>query len=139
MAYQFEPSGKIKVPTAEELAASDADSSVIVLSCGAIEDGTPYWAYISVKPSKYQEFMRESDLHKPINFDDYGVILKCGLEEDVPDSIKEEMKREHGVDENYLARLRDDVLKAQATFLTAKESKRIGDIVAMLKKKQPKG
>ena len=56
MSYQFAKDGTLNDMTDEELAAADADSSVIELSQGTLGDGTPYWAYSEVKPSKYKKF-----------------------------------------------------------------------------------
>jgi hypothetical protein len=137
MPYQFEKSGMLKKLTAEELAAADGDSAVIVLSSGMLENGTPYWVYIAVKPSRYEEFLKVTAARQPLCIDDYGVVLKYGLDKEVPAAIKEEMKREHGCDDNYLATLTQDIKKAQSEFLKEQEEQKLGDIVAMLKKEKP--
>lgn len=139
MPYQFEINGTLKAMTAEELAAADADSTVIERDHGVLEDGTPYWAYIAVKPSKYKDFKRLTSQHAPINLSDYGNILKYGFDKQVPDYVKEEMKREHGCDEDFRTTLANDVNNAQGTFLKKQEEMRITDIVAMLKKQKPSG
>ncbi len=139
MTYQFDKSGKLKVMTEEELLAADAHSSVIELDRGALEDGTLYWAYIAVKPSKHKEFKCITAEHKPIILTDYGSILKYGFDKQVPDSIKEEMQRDYDCDDNFLTTLANDIKKEQGTFLKQQEDMRIGDIVAMLKRKSLNG
>lgn len=139
MAYQFEKDGKLKAPASEALAAADADSFLLVLDKGSIADGTPYWAYIAVKPSKYAEFIRLTQAHQPLRIGDYGTILKYGFEPDVPEAQREEMQREHGFDEQFVPKLLEDVKKAQGEFLKTQENQRLGDIVAMLKAQQKPG
>ncbi len=136
MAFQFEEDGRLKKKSAEELAALDADSFVIVLDRGTDMEGRPYWAYIAVKPSKFEEFMRLTETGENKIFADYGTILKYGYDKEVPAHIKEEMKREHNCDENYMENLKKEVHAAQMVFLEEQENNRISGIVAMLKKKQ---
>jgi hypothetical protein len=135
MTYSLEPSGKLKLLTPEELAAADIDSTIIVLNTGVLEDGTPYWAYVAVKPSRYSEFMRLTASRQPISLKEYGEILKCGLDKTVPEAARQEMARDYGCDDNYLSLLAEDVRKAQLAYLTDQVSHNIGDIVAKLKKK----
>jgi hypothetical protein len=140
MPYQFEKKGTVKSMAAEQLAAADAANSyVIELDHGTLEDGTPYWAYIAVKPSKYEEFKRITAAHQPIVLADYGNILKYGFDQQVPDAVKEEMKREYAWDDNYLTTLANDVKKEQGVFIKKQEEMRITDIVAMLKQNPPNG
>ena len=133
MAYQFGKDGTLKDLTAEELAAADADSSVIELNHGTLNDGTPYWAYIAVKPSRYKDFKRLTADHQPIRLTEYGNILKFGFDDLVPTSVREEMKQKHGCEDAFLTTLAADVKAAQATFLKQQEDMRIADIVSMLK------
>jgi len=135
MIYQFEKSGTLKEPTEKELAEADSNSAVIVLDRGALEDGTPYWAYVAVKLSRYREFLRVTAARQPMRLQDYGAILKYGLDKEVPDSVKMAMRKEYNFDENYISVLVQDIIKAQAEFLKQQETQRIDDIVSMLKKK----
>jgi hypothetical protein len=136
VTYQFDKDGRLKAPTREELAQADSSSAVVVLDQGVLEDGSPYWAYVAVKPSKYSEFMQLAARRTPIRLGDYGAILKYGFDPDVPSQVREEMKRERGFDDDYLPRLAQEVIQAQKEFLTGQEAKRISDIVAMMKKQQ---
>jgi len=137
MAFQFDPSGVIKPPTAEELQAADANGEVVVvLDRGTLEDNSPYWAYVAVKPSKYTEFMQLGKTRQPKRIADYGDILRYGFDDDVPDSVRQEMKAEHGYDEAFEDKLGETIKAERMNFLKQKETQRIGDIVAMLKQKQ---
>lgn len=135
MSYQFEESGKLKEMTAEELAKADNGIPMIILTTGSLEDNTPYWAYVEVKPSRYKEFMNSSESGKILALDDYGSVIKYGFEEEVPLHVKEEMARLHGCDEDYMKKLAEKIRKAQTEFLKEQENKRISGIVTMLKNK----
>jgi hypothetical protein len=136
MEFQFENSGKLKRLTDAELAANDADSSFIVYDDGILADGSHFWLYIAVTPSKYREFVDKTKRREMINYSDYGDIIKFGREKVVPAAIKDEMKQQYGFDDNYEAVVIDKFKKAQIEFLTKQETARINNIVAMLKKRE---
>jgi hypothetical protein len=136
MAYAFDKSGKLLPPTAAELTAADADSFIVVRDQGVLKSGKPYWVYLAVKPSKYKEFMQAAKAHKTIRHKDYGKILKHGFDKIIPSTVQEEMKQKYGCDENYIDNLAQKLKAARTQFDKKQEDKKIGDIVAMLKKKQ---
>lgn len=135
MNYNFDKSGNIQELTKEELVEADKNSSVLIKNTGKLSDGTPYWAYIAVRPSKYKEFIQATKAQLPICLTEYGVILECGFEETVPDEIMEKMKELYEYDEHYMDNLARDIRASKAIFLKEQEDKRINDIVTMLKKK----
>ena len=85
----------IETPSAEEMALADDNFEIIALSTGKMEDGTAYWAYIAVDPSKYQAFATATP---PIDLEDYGTILKAGEGNEPPDDVKQEMELQIGAD-----------------------------------------
>src|ERR1700722_20616953 len=127
MAYQFEETGRIKKMTAEELAAADAETAIVVLDRGVHSDGRHCWAYVAVRPSRYEAFLDVIKSGQPKIYKDYGVVLHYGDGEDVPAGVKEEMKDKYGFDDNFMANLEQEVRIAQGEFLEHKENKRIGD------------
>lgn len=137
MSYRFDPSGKLQEPTEDELRSADADpgAAVIVLDDGVLPDGSPYWLYIAVRPSKYKEFLRLVRSRAPLCFADYGTVLRYGFESEVPAGVQEEMGRQYGCDDAFMAKVATEVKAAQQLFLRQQEEKRLTDIVAMLKKK----
>jgi len=136
-AFTFDSSGTLKEPTAAEVAAADSDSAIIVLNRGKLDDGAPYWAYIAVKPSRYREFIKATEERRRVLLEEYGAFLHYGYGEDVPESVREEMKSSYGFDENYVDNLTKKVKDARAAFFKQQENQRIDDIVTMLKKKRP--
>ena len=140
MAYLFEKPGALKAVTEEELqACGDGGSYIIALDHGLSTDGKAYWLYIKMPPHKYGEFVRLAASRAAVSFDDFGEIIRYGYQGQVPDSVKSEMKEKHNIDEKYMQWLEQDYEKARQAYLKEKEAhdnKRIGDIVAMLKKQQ---
>jgi hypothetical protein len=66
------------------MASPDPDSlsRIVMLAFGAMDHGGPYWCYVAVKPSRYDEF-RKVMATKKYNIqqfagDDYGEIIVSG-------------------------------------------------------------
>ncbi|NBX03990.1 MAG: hypothetical protein EBR02_08045 [Alphaproteobacteria bacterium] len=136
MTHEFDKSGKLIEPSAEQLSAADGELDIIVLDSGIMEDGAPYWAYIAIKPSHYKEFMRMTRQGQPIILEEYGEILKHGFDEHVPLEAVDAMREEYGFDENYVEKLGKKLVEVQTVFIKQRENQRLTDIVAMMKKKQ---
>lgn len=135
MPYQFEESGKLKSLTSEELVEADKEPPIIVLNTGTLDDGTHYWAYMALKPSRYKEFMKASEKGKILRLGEYGDIIRCGLDEKVPHAVKAKMKRLYGCDDDCMAKLTEDIQKAQKEFMKKQQDKRIDDALVLLKNK----
>ena len=61
----------------------------IVLIYGVLDNGSPFWVFSAVKPSKYPSFQEAYkngmlDIHK---FDAFGEILVCGEGKGPPDAV----------------------------------------------------
>ena len=135
--FNFNTSGKISQPTAEEWASADQDSAIISLSTGFQADGMPYYAYIAVKPSKYGEFYRLSKQRQSLDLEHYGSIIAAGPESEPPLPVTDRMVTEYGFDENFKKDLNAEFQKDRGKFAVAHEDKRLMAIVAMMKAKKP--
>jgi len=135
-SFRFDDAGNVAPPDAEELAKADADSAILVYMTGTVEDGRPYYAYLAVKPSRYCEFMDLNEAKAQITPEEYGTILASGFESSAPPETIVMMRNTYGFDEQYLEKLRQGIVKDYVVFMKNKEDQWIGDIVAMLKKKQ---
>lgn len=134
MAFHFASSGKLRAPSEAELAAAEAaGGAVVVLSSGTLADGSPYWAYLAVKPTRYKDYLDITSTRQPLVLEEYGRILACGLDSEVPPEVQADMKQRYGCHDQYVATLARQVQEAQTVFLQQKEEQRLGDIVAMLK------
>lgn len=132
-AFAFDAAGNFQPPSAEELARLDSIASIIAYSYGFMEDGRPYWAYVAVKPSLYQQFYAQSVARQSMVVGDYGTILAAGFESEPPAHIVQQMQDSYGCDPRYEEKLIAEVRKEQAAALSQNEEKRLMDIVAMMK------
>ncbi len=135
--FNFDSSGTFKDSTTEELAKADLSSAIIALSTGVQGDGTPYYVYLAIPPSKYAEFYRLSKEGQSINLENYGVIIAGGPQEQPPEIVTEYMKEEYGFDENFEQALDEEFRKESGALGQQREDARIMDIVAMLKSQKP--
>jgi hypothetical protein len=135
-AFVFEASGRVTLPSQEELVAADETSAIIALSQGKLSDGSPYYAYIAIKPSLYREFCARTKAGDALTLSDYGTIITIGYDAEPPAEVVAEMREKYGFENDYETKLINEAKGQQGEFLKKKEDKRIGDIVAMLKKKQ---
>ena len=60
----------------------DDVARIVMLAFGTMESGGPYWCYVAVKPSRYEEFKRamESKKYNMQNYakDGYGEVVVSG-------------------------------------------------------------
>ncbi len=134
--YDFDGSGKVKAPPAEQLKAADADTAIIAYTSGTTGDGRPYYAYLAVRPSKYREFYELSSARKEITLGDYGKIVLAGFEPAPPPDVVQHMRDKYGFDEHYERKLKEEVSRQRGQFSARQEEKRLMDIVAMMKAKK---
>jgi hypothetical protein len=135
MEYQFDAFGNLKTNTLQEIATMESDSdAVIVFDHGSTDDGRPWWAYIAVRPSRYDEYLLARKGHQAILLSDYGTVLKYGFNAEVPLTAKEEMKERYGFDEHFRENLLRDIQQAREAFLKQRDNE-ISDIVKRLKHK----
>ena len=134
--FTFDESGKIIQPSAEELAAADEEIDIITYTKFTTLDGSPYYAFLAVKPSKYKEYSDMVVSKQPMNLSDYGKILASGYAAKPPDEVIEEMHERYGYLEKYEGKLVEEAKKQQKVFHDKKEATKLLDIVALLKKPQ---
>ena len=133
--FQFEPSGKIKLPSDEELTKLDGDNAILAYTSGVMQDGRPYYAYVAVRPSLYKKFRQLTAACQSMILSEYGEVIEAGIAAAPPPEVVQKMKDQYGCDPAYEDNLVKEALKQQAVFVQKKEDDRIGDIVNMLKKR----
>ena len=134
-AIAFEPTGKVKHPSVEDLAQADKDLAILGYVHGTMDDGRPYYAYVAILPSKYREFHALSAAKKAMVIGNYGTVIAAGFEFEPPADVVQEMQDVYGFDEQFETKLKQEAIKDQKAFFEKQETGRIDDIVAMLKKK----
>src|SRR5687768_4593585 len=75
MAYEFDASGRLKPPDKEALAKADTAVDIISLATGRTPDGTPYYAYVAVPPSKYRAFLDATRRGQAMVLSEYGRVI----------------------------------------------------------------
>lgn len=137
MGYNFDRSGKLRLVDDKAWEnASDDGSYVVLFDSGTTTDGKDFWLYIAVKSRKYKEFLHLATRRAIISYKDYGDILHYGFGQEVPEEIKQEMKKKYGSDERYEKWLKHDIEKSRQLFLkekTGQKDKRVSDIIAKLR------
>ena len=83
--------------TPEELSRADEEVSILLLLRGMTAVEGPYWAYLSVPPSKFVLLKKAmGKVHKGERMSQYGEILACGLGMEPPDEVRVAMVDLHG-------------------------------------------
>lgn len=131
----FTKDGTFAVPSAEAFAQADEDTAILAYTHGTMDDGRPYYAYVAVKPSLYQEFYRKSAAREPIVIGQYGTVVEGGFEASPPPDVQQRM-RELGFDEKLEEKLTQAAKKQLKAIHERQEVERIQGIVEMLRAKQ---
>lgn len=81
--------------------SSDHDFGMAVLISGKI-DGRNFWAYVSIDPEKYEEFMQLHQAGEHYILSDYGDVIEYGFDAtEPPEHVMQKMEREYGFDHGY--------------------------------------
>ncbi len=84
-----------------ELAAEVDDTvGIVQLICGEQNHRT-FWAYVSMYPSKYQDYMAKVAAHETVNVTEYGIVIDTGWGTLPPQDVQDRMKTEFGADNNF--------------------------------------
>jgi hypothetical protein len=135
MQFRFAKDSRIQPPTPEQWEEADRESSILALSRGTHYDGTHYYAFINVYPSRYEEFYRLSRARQPIDLTQYGDIITGGAEAEPPQHVLKIMIDEYGFDPEFEQKLEAEFQKQRNAHSSRAEESRLMDIVAMMQKK----
>lgn len=79
---------------------SDASSTLMILCNGVRADGSPFWAYMCIKPNNAKAF-REARSHGTMNLEDYGTVLEWGDGIAPSKEVQERMERDFGMNHRF--------------------------------------
>ena len=88
----------------------DANSRTIVLVYGLLEDGSPFWLYAAVKPSKYVAFLnaqKDGSLNL-YAFDPFGEIIVSGKGKSPPDEVTLKVAEMYQTEPDKLMAMQDE-------------------------------
>ncbi|MFW0776822.1 MAG: hypothetical protein ACN2B6_03780 [Rickettsiales bacterium] len=99
---------------------------IIVLVYGALDNGNPFWVYVAVKPSQYDEFMKAQkegslDLY---NFDGFGEIIVCGESKLPPDEVTLKVAEMYQTDPSTLFKQTDPEKEAEELAASVKKEEK---------------
>lgn len=132
-AFAFHKNGTLEPPPQAALEAADDDTLIITYTTGKLADGRPYYAFISVKPSRYKAFNDAMKSKKPVCLKDYGDILACDFTEQPSAEVISHMHKAYGYNDNFMPKLQDELTKQRLAYNAMQEEIRLGDIVKKLK------
>lgn len=88
-----------------DLKKIDDKVGIVRMISGKTGKGEDCYAYVSVKPSMYEEFSRKVENGEPMNVDSYGKVLHKGFGKEPSDDIKRYMEEQYGIDHNFAENL----------------------------------
>ena len=91
-------------------AMADLLCTLLVCCKGQRADGTPFWAYMCIKPSMALSF-KEARERGSFVLEDYGTIIEWGEGEDAPEAVKQRMALEYGANPDYESQLVESLEK----------------------------
>jgi hypothetical protein len=124
ISFAFEPSGRAKQPTIEELATADEQVRIITYTPGTMADGNPCYAYVAVKPSKFQQFRALTAAKTPFILNDYGTVVAAGFGTLPAPEVIEDMRKRFGMDEHFENNILATAKAQQLAFLKKQEENR---------------
>lgn len=77
------------------IADIDKTVSIVDLCSGTTEMGREFYAYISIPPSKYQDYRARQSRHEKINLDEFGDIIFSDWGKEPPADVRLHMEREY--------------------------------------------
>ena len=76
----------------------ETDIRIIQYVDGTKADGELFWAYVAMKPERYEEYYSQVMANEVLDLDDFGEILHQGGGAEPPEEIKQAMIKQYGMD-----------------------------------------
>lgn len=70
-----------------------------------MKNGMLFYAYVALKPSKYDAYLKAMTSHKTMNLHRYGTVIKTGVGAAPPEHVKKEMEETFGVEHDFEEKL----------------------------------
>jgi hypothetical protein len=88
------------------LDAVDESIGIFQMVTGVIED-KKFWAYLSMYPSRYEEYRARVEATEIVNLEEYGEVIEKGWGAEPPQEVIDRMTDQYGIDVSF----EDDVNK----------------------------
>lgn len=100
--------------TSEILEEADNSMGFVHLMMGKTGKGEDFYAYISVLPSRYEEFSLISRAKEQMNLHEFGDILESGFGHEPPPSIRHRMENSHNIDYTFMDKVKKVIEQASS-------------------------
>lgn len=97
--------------TPGELKQADERIGIIHLVSGTTAKGEDFYAYVSVRPSLYEEFLCKMADGEKMNVEKFGKVLKKDFGKEPSEEVKRQMKKEFNVDPDFMRHLVEEMEK----------------------------
>ncbi len=97
----------------EAFAKADQHASLVHLVNGKTGDGEDFFAYISVLPSRYEDFILISRAKEEMNLHEFGDVIECGFGMEPPEDVRRAMESRHDIDFTFHEKLVEVVAEAK--------------------------
>lgn len=87
--------------TSDQLKQADEKIGIIQILTGRTAGGEDFYAYVSVRPSMYEEFCRKVEAREKMNVEEFGKILHKGYGNQPSDDVKHYMEERYGIDPDF--------------------------------------
>jgi len=84
-------------PTPEQLSALDEQMGIIHLLTGQTAKGEDFYAYVSIPPSRYEDFVLITRAGEDMNVEEFGEVLEKGFGLTPPADVMQRMEDHFGV------------------------------------------
>lgn len=92
------------------LKEADEQIGILSLYTGSKMDGTPYYAYALIRPSKYQEYVKKCETGN-FRLTDYGDIIVSGNRGEPHEAVRKKIEQEYNANPNFTDALRQSLQK----------------------------
>jgi hypothetical protein len=84
---------------------NDDKIGIVHLISGTTAQNELFYAYLCVKPSRYEDFFLVARGGEAMDLEEYGLLMKRGFGATPPDSVQKEMEDIYGVDHKLIEKI----------------------------------
>ncbi len=98
----------------EELVETDAHAGIVHLVTGKTGAGQDFYAYISVLPSRYEDFMLISRAREQMDLSEFGEIIESGFGAVPPKDVRRKLESRYDIDFTFAADVKELAAQVKA-------------------------
>lgn len=90
---------------------ADKKIGIVELCTGQTSLGQNFFAYISILPSKYEQYKQAQSFGQVMDLTEYGEILEAGMGINPPEKIMREMEEKYNLDHSFEDNFKKEIAK----------------------------